>query len=366
MSLAESMESAAAEVLKAALPEEPTPVAVPETPAEEVPTEAPTDVPTEVVAEDAEAPAEQPAEEPAEEPAVALPEGYVAVPVVEDKLATEFTLRDAEGEVEVPALIVEYKANGKVRKDRLDQVVKLAQFGVYNAEREAKVQETEKMAQSLTEEKTRLAKVLEEREAQLERILTDDDFLLAVRDAYEKQNSPEARAQRAEEEARTLRVEREFAPVMAQNEQFNTAEVVPALETIVQALPSVTMEELEERLHMAALANAEVAPTGQRYIPPSRFEAIRKYIVEDLAVWAQIQHARRSESTRPSPEVATAKAEADKARIEAQKAKRLVGQATKPIGSTNGKVQPRKAKAPATIDEAQAQAEREVLASLGL
>jgi hypothetical protein len=126
------------------------------------------------------------------------------------------------------------------------------------------------------------------------------------------------------------------------------------------------MEELEERLQMVALANAEVAPTGQRFIPPSRFDAIRKYIVEDLAVWAQIQHARRSESQRPSPELVTAQAEADKARVEAQKAKRLVGQATKPIGSTNGKVQPRKAKTPANVDEAQAQAEREVLASMGL
>ena len=365
MSLSESMESAAAEALKAVALEEPTPVAVPEPNTKEVPVEPTTDA--EPPQEDAEAVTEDVTEETAEESAeVALPEGYVAVPTVADKLATEFVLRDAEGEVEVPELIVEYKANGKVRKDRLDQVVKLAQFGVYNAEREAKVQQTEQAVQSLASEKEKLEQVLSEREAQLERILTDEEFLYAVRDAYEKQNSPEARALRAEEEANTLRVERQLAPVFAQNEQFNEAEVVPALETIVQALPSVTMEELEERLQMAALANAEVAPTGQRYIPTSRFDAIRKYIVEDLAIWAQIQHARRVESQRPSSEVTTAKAEADKARIEAQKAKRLVGQATKPMGSTNGKVQPKKAKAPANIDEAQAQAEREVLAALGL
>lgn len=361
MSLAESMESAAAEVLKGVFLEEPTPVVVPEPTPQE---------PTETVAPEVETPEEEgvaPVEEtPDEAPEVALPDGYVAVPTVADKLATEFVLRDAEGEVEVPELIVEYKANGKVRKDRLDQVVKLAQFGVYNAEREAKVQQNEQAVQSLTSEKEELAQVLSEREAQLERILTDDDFLMAVRDAYVQQNSPEARAQRAEEEAQSLRVERQYAPVFSENQQFNETEVVPALDTIAQALPSVTMEELEERLQMVALANAEVAPTGQRFIPPSRFDAIRKYIVEDLAVWAQIQHARRSESQRPSPAIATAQAEADKARVEAQKAKRLVGQATKPIGSTNGKVQPRKAKTPANVDEAQAQAEREVLASMGL
>lgn len=356
--LAESMESAAAEALKATMPE-----VAPEL-AEEKPNTATTEVePTEDATEDVEVEAEAEPEEDAEPEQD--PDGYVKVPVVADKLATEFTLRDAEGEIEVPDLIVEYKANGKVRKDRLDQVVKLAQFGVYNEERERKVQETERKVVALSEEKTQAEKVLSEREAQLERILQDENFYLAVREAYEKENSPEQRAKRAEEEAKVLREERRFAPVLQQFEQFNDAEVVPALEMMVQALPTVTMEELEEKLGIAAMAHADTAPSGSRYIHPSRFDAIRKYIVEDLAIWAQVQHARRSES-RQSPEVATARAETDKARIEAQKAKRLVGQATKPVGSTGGKAAPKKAKAAATIDEAMAQAENEILASMGI
>lgn len=365
MSLAESMDAAAEEALAGMFPEEAT--------APDVVVEQPkgaTEPEPEVASEDSEV-TEEPSAEPAEEVieeevAPALPDGYVAVPIVADKLATDFVLRDAEGEVEVPELIVEYKANGRIRKDRLDQVVKLAQFGVYNEDRERKVQEVEQSVQALSTEKEQLSKLLEEREAQLERILTDDEFLLQVRDAYERQNSPEARAQRAEQEAQTLRVERQYAPILQQNEQFNETEVIPALETIAQALPSVTVDELEERLRYVAIANAEAAPNGQRFIPPSRFDAIRKYIVEDLAVWAQMTHARRLEANRPSPEIATAKAEADKARVESQRAKRLVGQATKPIGSVNGKVQPKKAKAPANIDEAQSMAEREVLAAMGL
>jgi hypothetical protein len=361
MSLAESMDAAADEVMKSVVIEEPEAPAEPEETPEETPVDTPVDTPDEATEEVAAEVAEEAAEE-----AVALPEGYVAVPIVQDKLATDFVLRDAEGEVEVPALIVEYKANGKVRKDRLDQVVKLAQFGVYNEERERKVQAVEQTVQTVAQEKEQLAKLLEEREAQLERILQDDEFLLAVRSAYEQQNSPEARAERAEQEARTLRVEREVAPILMQNEQFNEAEVIPALDTIARALPSVTVEELEQRLQLVALANVETAPNGQRYIPTSRFDAIRQYIVEDLAVWAQIQHARRSESQRPSLELVTAQAETDKARIEAQKAKRLVGQATKPIGSANGKVAPKKARVPANLDEAQSMAEREVLAAMGL
>lgn len=358
MSLAESMESAAAEALKATLPE-----AAPDVP-EETENTATTEVATEEPTEDVE---ETPVAEAEAEPEQEQPDadGYVKVPVVADKLATEFTIRDAEGEIEVPDVIIEYKANGKVRKDRLDQVVKLAQFGVYNEERERKVQETERKAVELAQAKAESEKVLSEREAQLERILQDENFYLAVREAYERENSPEQRAKRAEEEAKALRAEREYAPVIQQFEQFNDGEVVPALEMIAQNLPSVSMEELEEKLGMAALAHADTAPTGTRFIHPSRFDAIRKYIVEDLAIWAQVQHARRSES-RQSPELATAKAETDKARIEAQKAKRLVGQATKPVGSTGGKAAPKKAKAPATIDEAMAQAEAEILASVGV
>ena len=327
---------------------------------------APPDTPPEAPADEAEVEVEGEADPEVEvEKTETVPEGYVKVLSVADKLATEFTLRDAEGEVEVPDLIVEYKANGKVRKDRLDQVVKMAQFGVYNEERERKVAESERSVEALTTEKQSLAKTLEDREAQLERILTDDDFLMAVREAYERENSPEQRVVRAEQEAKELRIEREYAPVFAAQETFNDTEVVPALEMIVQALPSVSIEELEEKLQMAAHANAETAPTGTRYIPSSRFDAIRKYIVEDLSIWAQMQHARRSES-RPSPQAATATTELDKARVEAQKAKRVVGQATKPMASANGKVAPKKAKAPANIDEAQEQAENEVLAAMGL
>lgn len=355
MSLAESLESAAAEALAGMLPPEtPTPVAAPVNAPEEVA------VAPEVEKVDAEALAEP--EEPAEK-TEAIPDGYAKVGVVTDKLATDFTIRDADGEIEVPNVVIEYKANGKVRKDRLDQVVKLAQFGVYNEEREQKVTQAETQLRSLTEEKAALAKTLEEREAQFERILTDENFLEAVREAYQRENSPEQRASRAELEAQQLRVEREYAPRFAEQERFNDQEVIPALNMIVQALPEVTMQELEQKLEMVAIANAEVAPNGDRYIPASRFDAIRQYLVDDLAMWAQIQNARRSEGRQPSQ---AATLELDKARIEAQKAKRQVGQATKPMSSANGAVAPKKAKPPANIDEAQEQAEREVLSAMGL
>ena len=318
---------------------------------------------TDEVTEGAEDTPEETTEETADE-ALELPGGYVAVPTVTEGLATEFTLRDAEREVEVPDLIVEYKANGKVRQDRLDKVVKLAQFGVYNEEREQKLQQTEREAVSLKSEREELAQLIEEREAQLERLLTDEDYFLAVREAYSQENSPERRAQRAEQQVKDLRVQTEMQRITEAGQQFYTGEVQPAIQLIAEALPSVSPQELEERMAYAMQLHAAVAPNGQTYLPASQFDAARQYIVQDLAVWAQMQHARRSESA-PSSQVKEAQAAVAKAQVEAQKAKRAVGQATKPVGraASNTPAKPKAAK-PATVDDALDSAMSEILASI--
>ena len=297
-------------------------------------------------------------------PEVTLPEGYVAVPVVEDKLATEFTLKDADGEVEIPALIVEYKANGKVRQDRLDQVVKLAQFGVYNQDREEKIRAVEQETVALRTQSQELERLVQEREAQLERILSDEDFFLAVRDAYQQENSPERRAERAERQMEEFKVQTAMADISRQGQQFYDGEVQPAIQLIANALPTVTPAELEERMAYAMQLHAQVGPNGQPYLPASQFDAARQYIVNDLAIWAQMTHARRSEPAT-SPQLEQAQAAAAKAQVEAQKAKRVVGQATKPVGraASNTPAKPKVAK-PATVDDALDSAMSEILAGI--
>lgn len=316
----------------------------------------------EQVAEPQDDAAEDTTDETSEE-AVALPEGYVAVPVVDDKLATEFTLKDADGEVEIPALIVEYKANGKVRQDRLDQVVKLAQFGVYNEEREQKVRQAEQQAIQLQQERDELAKLIEEREVQLERILSDEDFFLSVRDAYAQENSPERRAQRAEQEIQNLKIQSQMAEIGRQGQVFYEGEVRPALDMIAKALPTVTPTELEERMAYAMQLHAKPGPDGRPYLPASQYEAARQYIVNDLAMWAQMTHARRSEPAT-SPQLKEAQAAVTKAQVEAQKAKRVVGQATKPVGRAGSSPAKPKASKPSTVDDALDSAMSEILSSI--
>ncbi|MFZ9959956.1 MAG: hypothetical protein ACO3GP_06155, partial [Candidatus Limnocylindrus sp.] len=276
---------------------------------------------------------------------------------------TEFVLKDAEGEVEIPALIVEYKANGKVRQDRLDQVVKLAQFGVYNEAREQQIKQVEQEARSLQQEREELAKVLDEREAQLERILSDEDFFLTVRDAYLAENSPERRAERAEREIENIKIQSQVAEISRQGQAFYESEVKPAIDLIANALPSVTPAELEERMAYAMQLHAQVGPNGQPYLPASQFEAARQYILNDLALWAQMMHARRSEPAT-SPALEQAQAATAKAQIAAQKAKRAVGQATRPVGRASSAPAKPKAAKPATVDDALDSAMSEILASI--
>jgi hypothetical protein len=277
-----------------------------------------------------------------------LPEGYVAVPTVTDALATEFTLRDSDGEVEVPDLIVEYKANGKVRQDRLDQVVKLAQWGVYQQD---KFQQMEQTVSQVQEQESALRQLVAEREAQMERLLTDDEFLLSVRDAYETENSPERRAQRAEDRVTSLQVQQQMQHIESAWNQFSSQELGPAVDMIVTALPTVTPDELEERIAMVMQAHGEVAPNGQMYFPPSRYDTIRQYLVNDLALWAQAVHSRRAQPA-VTPAQQKAQAELEKARVDAQKAKRQIGHITKPVGRSDMGSASRKPAKPATLDDA--------------
>ena len=305
-------------------------------------------------------------EDASEADAITLPEGFVVVEPVAEGLVTEFTLKDAAGEeLEVPALMVEYKANGRIRTDRLDQVVKLAQFGVYNQERESRVQQVEQEAQLVAQQREEIAEMLAEREAQLERLLTDDDFFLAVQERFNAENSPERRAVRAEEQLQSLRVEQELQQISAVGQAFLNTELEPALRLIEQALPTVSWDELDERLAVAMQAHLVRGPGGVAYLPESRYDAVRKYIVEDLARWAQMVQMERSEQRR-DPEKERLAAERDQARIESQKAKRQVSQAIKPVTraaapATAGKP---KARSIATIDDAVDSAMSSVLSSI--
>jgi hypothetical protein len=296
--------------------------------------------------EEAEASDAEETETETEEPEVeAASEEYVNVPVLNDELATSFTLFDAEGELEIPDVIVEYKANGKVRKDRLDKVVKLAQ------QRFSPDPEAQEKTNLVTQQRDQLEQQLIEREDQLVRLLQEDDYYYNAREAFSKENSPELRAERAEQKVRDMRVAQEMSQIENEGGKFWEAELEPAIGMLSDALPTVSSDELAQKCVQGIQQYMELAPNGQPYVPSHKFDAVREYILEDLAYWAQLQHSKRSESTGTAKDDAALK-KLEKARVEAQKAKRLVGQKTKPVGRAGKARSPKKQRRAATVDDA--------------
>jgi hypothetical protein len=252
---------------------------------------------------------------------IALPEGYVTVPTLDAGLATDFAMFDAEGAVEVPALEVEYKANGKVRRDRLDQVVKLAQMGVYNYQREVEREADTTSKIHAAEQETQV------REEQLQRLLEDEDLYIAARERYLQANTPEVRNQRLVEENTRLKTEQSSASVRVQAERFYSAEVLPSLQAIVQALPEVSEDELGAYLATAAMPLME-----NGMVAPRHYDALRTYIVEELTPWAQRINQTRAAKIHQATAAVSKKVEA--AQVSAQKAKREVGKMVKPTHRT--------------------------------
>ena len=315
-------------------------------------------------AEDSEEAEETDEEESEETEGVALPEGYADVGIVDaSELATQFKVMDAEGEIEIPALEIEYKANGKVRRERLDQVVKLAQWGVYNEDKDKQAKQAMQEAQSVKSERDQYEQLVAEREQQIERLLQDDDYLYRVRERYQSENSPEQRARRAEERVQRLQAEQQLQYIEQRGTQFFKGEVEPAIQTIADALPNVTADELAERMVMSLQPHLRQGPLGDPYIPEESYDAVRNYIVDDLVFWAQMQDSRRG-GAATSPEMEEAQQQLEEARIQAQKAKRAVGKKTRPVGKAAADKKGRKAKSINNVDDAVDSALENVLASL--
>ena len=151
--------------------------------------------------------------------------------------------------------------------------------------------------------------------------------------------------------------------IQEQASVFVESQIQPSLDMIASALPSVTTDELAARMQYAMQAHVERAPNGQLYVPPAAYDAVRKYIVEDLAIWAQIQHDRRTPSAPRQP--ARPEQVATDTRVEAQKAKRVIGQTLRPVGkAASSSTRPTNTKPPATVDDAVDSAIEAVLASM--
>lgn len=281
--------------------------------------------------------------EVAAEPApVVLPEGMAAVKKIEGReLATAFKLLDADGELEIPEVTIEFEANGKTRKEPLDKVVKLAQFGVYQHEREQRLTQAQQVMQQKEVEFQQIEARARQFEQERERLLSDPDYLVQQLARYEQDNTPEARLTRDREQVEQQRRALEAQQIVQQANTFMEGELLPAIETMTTALPTVSPEEIAAKLLLIQERYKVDTPMG-RYVPPTAYPALRQAMMQEVLPWAQQVHdARDSErqtvTKTAKQEVEQAKAGKLAAQVEAQKAKSLIGRTVKPgARSTQG------------------------------
>ncbi len=274
-----------------------------------------------------------PAEVPAgDENAPAIPEGYVATPVLPEDKARGFTVSDAEGEILPPDLTWKITANGKELTLSTDKLVSYASMGKYNHDLQVGAQQAEQRAQQVEQAHRQALATMQERDNQIEALLSDPDYLYRAQQAFAQHNTPEARAERQRQEIAQQQEQLHLERATMQAHDFIDRTATPALDMILQAYPTLTQDEVAAKFFLAAepyRRNGVLMPEG--------FTALKQWIVRDLEPYARQKHehlmSERSQTTKAADD---AKAEAAKkvqaAQVAAQKARGQASRGTRTAG----------------------------------
>lgn len=273
---------------------------------------------------------------PAVEEPVVIPEGFVAVEALPAEKSNFFKVLDKDGEVEAPDLVWRVPlGNGVVRDLSTDKLVSYAQMGVYNHEREQKSQLIQRELQQSRGELETFKTRATNAEAKYESLMQSDEAYIAERQRYDLANTPAERLKR-EQEAR-LRAEEQvqLVTLLSEGQQYFQGQIVPAFETIHKALPTVTTEEVGA--HLLLLTEHYRVNTSAGLVFPKRaYEAIQAALIQDVVPWAkQLHESRVLAQAKPTKDaeakVQQAAKEKEAAQIRAQKARKTVSAATRPV-----------------------------------
>lgn len=285
--------------------------------------------------------------DPADVVAPIAPEGHVIPKTLAPDKVQGFRVLDAEGELVPPDLTFEVNfrgPNGENQPRLLDvpKLVNYARMGVYNHEREqqtlAAQQQNTQLQSQLSEYDTALKTLQQERTA----LLSDPDYLLRALAHFEQQNTPEAKAQRDRDSLDQQRQALAYQAAGQENERYMEQRLEPALNTLAQAYPNVTLQDLAEQLVRLAQPYTVNTPYGS-IINPRAHQDIAQLVVHQLAPWAEQRHmaiedrfGARAPNAAAAPAPATAPALVPPSNADlqarAQRARRLATAATRPPG----------------------------------
>lgn len=279
-------------------------------------------------------------------PATEAPEAPVEIPPLSRTPETPFAVADAEGEVEIPDLFFSFKANGKdYERVPVDKLVRFAQMGIYNADKEAKYRDVDLTMGTLERRASMAETRVQELEKFYERLLSDPSYYDQASELYQQQNTPEQRIARSEAQMQAMQaqfeLEREELRRAARQEAqqselqnryaqereatqlqtFVKTELAPSVERLVQSHPLVTEQEV---LGQYTLLTAPLMVGGR--IPLSRLSEVKALVDHDLTNWVVGVAADREFARREADKKVQA------AKAAATQAKRQVARAAAPTG----------------------------------
>ncbi|MHB1097888.1 MAG: hypothetical protein ACYC3F_17150 [Gemmatimonadaceae bacterium] len=305
--------------------------------------------------------------EPVEPTEPVLPEGFAAVKPIEGReLAAQFAVLDAEGELAIPDVTIAFVANGRERREPLDKVVKLAQMGVYNHEREQKITQQQEEARQVQAQFAEAQQALQQYQQYVEQLLSDETAYLTEQERFALQNTPEARLQRERERLAAEQQQFTMRQQMAQAEGFVSQQLLPAMDLLAASLDTVSKEEIAAKLVVL------MQPYQRNgFVPPEHHTQIKQLLAHEVLPWAEQLHEERlswrQQASRPAtpsspaptssaPSATAAATAATNAQANAQKEKRRIGAVLRPVVAANTAPQtretPRPAPPPATAREA--------------
>lgn len=245
--------------------------------------------------------------EPVDTGAQQAPEGTAPQPEAERQLAAQFAIFDPEGELEIPDLFVSFKGNNKdYEKVPLDKVVRLAQMGVYQHDREQQLTQREQQAQQVHAVNQQLAAKVQQLEGYYDRVFRDPSFYEEAQQLYLRQHTPEQRAARAEASERHAReqLQRDHEERFAAT--FVRDHLSPALAQLVQTNPLVSNQEVFGQF---SYLTAPLLDRGR--VPAGRLNVVAQLVQSELVPWVErLQATRAAEQQAQVTQVEQAKQQA--------------------------------------------------------
>lgn len=247
--------------------------------------------------------------------------------------AVKLRFRNAAGEYTASAIPsdhkIELEVNGKKYVKDFAGVARLAVDGIANQQhanenRQIKTQVIPRYESQIST----LQEQLDTMVALNREILADEGRYAERRQEFQRLNSPEERAVRAERALVDERTSREQQTTSQRVAEYYSTNILPALHDVLAGAATVTDEEALGRI---ALDTRDWVVDGA--IPPQRYPEFAAYLRGPFATWAKAHHAKNEAASTARRETETRAAAERGRQVQAQLDTREVGNAMRPAAA---------------------------------